>query len=258
MAQVTSGMTSSASYNTFAAATPPSDFSAFNLQATDLSMINGDGRSGNESLQATGDWDLSLAPADVGQGDVYTEGYLPFTVGDVPVQMSNFEVTVNAKWVNGGGDAMVPATEAQAGVILFEQLGASPALGSDIIVAAANASQQPDFSVTLDGNGLAIYGPETTLGTPSTYVLAADRTYYLYVASVTHIDTTGFLPGNTPSITVTNEFGGTFGDSFSGMNGSFDWVEVPEPSTWALGISAAAGVAAFGWFKRRRSWSDRL
>ena len=54
-------------------------------------------------------------------------------------------------------------------------------------------------------------------------------TYYLRITTDTQITNNNF--GNQPTVVVTNEFGGTFGDSFAGYTVGFDWHDVPEPST---------------------------
>jgi hypothetical protein len=58
---------------------------------------------------------------------------------------------------------------------------------------------------------------------PSTYILAVNRKYYTPIFMNTAINTTRFDPQETPSIIVTDEFGGTFADSFVGCSAQCYW-----------------------------------
>jgi MYXO-CTERM domain-containing protein len=60
------------------------------------------------------------------------------------------------------------------------------------------------------------------------------------------------LAVTTPTVVVTNEFGGDFGDSFTGFSAGFNWATVPEPSTLTLAGLAALGLIGFGVRQRRQ------
>ncbi len=50
-----------------------------------------------------------------------------------------------------------------------------------------------------------------------------------------------------PTVTIGNEFGGDLLDSyFLGFNATFEWVTVPEPSTWVIASLGLLALIAFG------------
>jgi len=203
------------------------------LTANDLSA------GGTVDLQFYGDFDWSL-PRSSGTAYIDTYGNLPLTVGILPVQVSNFKLKVNAKWVAGGGGYNAPdTTQGSAYGIIYEQLGATPATGDPYAYgAAAGTARVANFS----GNGYQIANTSSN-GDPSTYILGANTNYYLQIDDRTFSDNTTWS-NFFPSVTLTNEFGGNFGDGFSGFDVSFSWATVPEPSTIALLTLGGLGLLA--------------
>ncbi len=219
----------------------PGTFTHVNLTGTNNSAGN------TVDLKLTGDWDYMLQQ-QAGTGNVYTTAVLPFSVGNVPVQVSNDLLATNAKWVNGGGGATAPTTASGLGEFAFlEPVGAPSAFYTTPL------GNVPPMVQT--GNGYTIFQPPATVIWPyglSSYVLPANTQWEIYLAIFTTIDDSAFIAG-FPPITVSNEFGGALGDSFSGFRDSFSWQAVPEPSSSAL--LAIAACALF--FCRRRKSRGR-
>jgi hypothetical protein len=202
--------------------------------------------AGTVGLTLTGDW---YVPVPVGVAGLAPEltGILPISVGNLPVQIDSFDFTPSAKWVNGGGNTTDPVTKWTITATLYQQgatlpMGnAGPAGYSDPMVKTLM------YSGTLTGNGVDIINNvDTTDYAP--YVLGSGLKYYLAIDDYTSITVGNTYTNSTPTIVVTNEFGGTFGDSFTGFSASFTWATVPEPSTIALLAAGAAGLL----FARRR------
>ncbi|MBI3837541.1 MAG: hypothetical protein HY288_06370 [Planctomycetia bacterium] len=240
LGQIISGATSKNSSDSYPGATL-----FINLTSTNTSGVTAGGRN-FERLSVTGDWDYSL-PRTAGNGGVITENFLFFSVGNVPVEIRGFQLAANAKWVNGGGNANDPTTEASVEAFLFEALGGAPNVFVDPQINVVSV----DPAANLTGNGFQVYGPNTVFGNLAPFVLAARRNYYLEIDGVTDISVAAFR-AFTPSITVTNEFGGAFGQSFTGYDVSFFWVAVPEPSTEVLALCAAVGLSVSGLLQRAR------
>jgi hypothetical protein len=205
----------------------------YNLTATDASV------AGQVNLKLTGDFDMNLLQS-AGTATVDMYGYLPLSVGDLPVQISNFNLTVNEKRVAGGGGSTIPnKTVGTVDARMYEQLGPIPAAGDPFFIDATPGTAQV---ATFTGNGYQIAATSTS-GAPSSFVLGAKTNYYLKIDDYTNSDNTNWL-NVYPSVTLTNEFGGTFGDGFGGDSVSFSWATVPEPSTIALLTLGALGLLA--------------
>lgn len=96
---------------------------------------------------------------------------------------------------------------------------------------------------TQNGNGFSSENGVAFNSSPSTYVLAANTNYTLEVYSNTFFDNSSFISA-VPTVTIGNEFGGDLLDPYYlGFNATFDWVTVPEPSTFALGALGLLGVS---------------
>jgi hypothetical protein len=162
--------------------------------------------------------------------------YLTFTVNPLPVSVSSLFYSINGKWVNGGGNGVNPTTT----VNWRARIGEFVPFVGNVDVASLTPAQPP----SLVGNGLMILNQSDSVA--ANYVLAAGRTYTLAIDLNTYVDVSNFAP-TTPSISVTNEFGGPWAPSFGGMSVGFNWQIVPAPST--AGLLALAGLAAT---RRRR------
>ena len=212
---------------------------SFNDQATDLSGANFD------SLQVTDDWYLGMPKQGVSSGSVLVHGELPFTIGNIPVQASDFQVEYNAKWVNGGGTATNPFTTWTVTGFLKYETGATPDSSDPVVY---------QFGVTnsLTGNGYTIDTQSGPAPPPAAYVLGSNSNYYLQITVNTAVTIDNTFTNQNVPVVVTNEAGGTFGDSFSGFNVSFDWHTVPEPGSMTMAVVAAASLTAFALIARRR------
>ena len=211
----------------------PGTFTYLDLAATDLSAGN------VVEMQFNGDWNYKL-PRVAGLGSVFTSARMEFSVGNVPVRMSDIGMDVEAKWVNSGGNSTTPETS----VAPFGYVLESPDFRFVLV---------PDlYSYPYDviGNGLIIVGPDSYPGTPSQFILAPNTIYYVEVDIFTNFYNSTFSIDD-PTVTITNEFGGALGDSFDGYRISFAWTPVPEPGTWALASVALAALGAIAWRRRR-------
>ncbi len=217
-------------------------------QANGSDVSNLGASSGHVVYKGVGDW--SLAMPRVAESDLVNfAGVLQFTVGNLPVQIQQMTFGVNAKWVNGGGTANLPHTSFSLDVKLNQALIPGMIFLNDPTILDIAPTVNP-----LVGNGLAIHN-DTFAATPG-YVLAAGITYYFGVSIGTQIDTTGFT-SSTPSIAVTNEFGGNLSSgSFNGFQVDLQWQTVPEPASFVLGAIGCAAAGAFGWRRSRRPWSS--
>ena len=201
-------------------------FSFIDLEA------NGTNSGGKVDLHLTGDWSLPFPRIDNIHGLVDTDARLPFTVGHLPVEIDNFQLVSNAKWVLGGGERDSESISPGAGASVLFMLTDG---GGYLTKGGSWASS------TLYGNGYNIE-PLTTTLVPGAYVLAPDAVYTLAC-----LVETGFgqgVLGNAPSITLTNEFGGALEDSFNGFDVVFTWHTVPEPSGLVIAVIGAMGLAA--------------
>lgn len=194
-------------------------------------------------MKLTGDWDYQLPRAD-GNGFVETTVLLNMTTGNLPVEVENFVLTEDAKWVNGGGNhAAVPTTDPiKVYGAIIEQLGGSFNTFDPVAVSVLSP-----FS-TLTGNGFTIINDSYT-STDTPYVLSANRTYNLYMLVSTSFTVTNLQ--NWPSVTITNEFGPPL-SAFEGFKVGFDWHTVPEPGSMGLAAVATLGFAAVCYRRRRR------
>jgi hypothetical protein len=162
---------------------------------------------------------------------------LPFSVGNVPVRVDTLLIEYDAKWVNGGGRAPTsglptPTTNMSVEAVVYEGSlnGPRPFLGF------ATAP-------TLVGNGVRLF--EGTAGAFTgdlPYVLAANTDYLLALTVETNIVASDYTE-STPTITVTNEYGGNLSaPTFEGYAASFTWQTVPEPGAAALALLAGLGA----------------
>jgi PEP-CTERM motif len=232
--QITNGATST-NYEFSYTGGAGSLLSLFGLTAT------GANAAGSNSLTLTGDFDDSL-PSVPGQASIDIYGYLPIAVGNLPVQISNFQLNVNAKWVNGGGSATAPnPTRGSLFAAIYQQLGAPPVAPNNPGPGGPQVTYSNAATVaTIVGNGYQIAPLTTTAGNPSTYVLAAQTNYYLMIDDHTFSDNS-MWDNTMPSVVLTNEFGGPL-DGFSGFVASYSWTTVPEPSTLALLAIGSIGL----------------
>ncbi len=170
---------------------------------------------GSVSLDLTGDWSLKM-PREDSEGRVRARGSTPFTVGPLPVRITDFTFTYNAKWVNGGGTATIPETWFSYQGSLWE----NPGFPNIFITGVGTLNE------SLVGNGLTIIdGSEDD---PIGSILAVGANYYLELK----IDTLVLLKGmtlNTPTVTVTNEFGGDL-SAFDGFGVRIEYEVVPAPT----------------------------
>jgi len=195
---------------------------------------------GTVSLGLTGDW---YVPVPVGAAGLAPEltGILPISVGNIPVEIDSFDFTPNAKWVNGGGNTTDPVTKWTITATLYQQ-------GATLPTGTAGPPGYGDpkvktltYTDTLTGNGIDIISNTSTTDY-APYVLGSGLKYYLAIDDYTSITVGNGYTNSTPTIVVTNEFGGTFGDSYSGLSASFTWHTVPEPSTVALLALGSIGL----------------
>jgi hypothetical protein len=189
---------------------------------------------GLTTVESRIDWNWNLPRADFSGGMRYST-FVQFTIGALPVRINNVFSSLNGKWVNGGGNGENPVTTVATYLALFELLPVSGVVAIDSIA-------YPQHRIT--GNGLKIVNDATV--TPSGYVLASGRTYFLDFQVVTSISVAGFA-STTPSITVTNELGGLLSPGYNGVRAGLEWEVVPAPS--AAGLLALAGLSAA---RRRR------
>lgn len=191
-------------------------------------------------LTLTGDWDFQM-PRQAGVTQSPSTGaMLQFIVGNLPVEIYTLNVYSNAKWVNGGGDdtsdPSIPQTDWTITAALHEQLQNSPDPSTDPLLTASidNGSS--------NGNGYGVFTHQSPYA--PTVILGAGLTYYLFLDNATTISIGNDWSDTTPTVVVTNEFGGTYGDTFTGFSASFYWVTVPEPSTLTLLAIGALGLTA--------------
>ena len=168
-------------------------------------------------------------PASGGDGGAYSDFWLSFRTGEVPVAVYNQELAAFGKVVNAGGTITNPRTSLYQGGFLYELLDSN---GDQTYNPGEGlATIQPyawlPYPTYLTGNGWRVYnGFHAPDGV---YVLAPHRTYvarlhqYIGVAA----------DSGAPTVSVTNE---TFDISYS-----FEHMPVPEPgSLAALGLGLAA------------------
>ncbi len=232
-------------YNNFGDPAPGA-FTHFTTTATNTSLANSVG------LSLTGDWDYKL-PRSPGLGFVRVDGFLTFSVGNVPVEVSDLVVSTHAKWVNGGGNSSTRTTS-EARLEFYERLNPDDHTGPSI-------ARFVQDTASLTGNGYQIVGPIVTPGslnggvTPGggVFVLSANTDYMLALSLVTFVGNVTFDPLYTPTVSITNEFGGDLGDSFAGFETRFSWHTVPEPAAISLLLFGALALGATHVWQARRT-----
>ncbi|MBC7836129.1 MAG: hypothetical protein H7Y88_13670 [Phycisphaerales bacterium] len=178
------------------------------------------------SLRARGDWSFMLAREN-GEFGAPTSAFRVFECGPIPVRLQDMTFTAHAKWVNGGGTNTIPETRFDVNAAIRERVGALPSFNDPIILGLGSINNP------LIGNGLTVYN-EAFGGPGLGPVLAAGRTYYVEMLVRTRITVTGFTEF-TPSITVTNEFGGDLSQGvYDGFEVIFGYRTVPAPSVAAM------------------------
>jgi hypothetical protein len=174
--------------------------------------------AGSESLNMKVDWNWQQTAGGT-YGTHLDAASISFTVGPLPVQISNLQFVQNVKWVNGGGSASAPVTTwSGEGLVVQGGLGLNPT-----VLAAPNATG------TLTGNGYTIANDTKTAS--GSYVLANGVTYTLRDYVYTNVDPSA-LTSNDPTSVVTLEAGGV--STWPGFTASFNWQTVPEPATLSL------------------------
>lgn len=83
-------------------------------------------------VQLNGDWDYRLDRAS-GTGHVNAIAYLPFSIGNLPVQVSNLAVGYDFKVVNGGGNSTTPNTSETPSALIFERLAPADTSGPQAV-----------------------------------------------------------------------------------------------------------------------------
>lgn len=203
--------------------------------ATDLSS------TGVVQLGYKGDWSYTLFSDTPELVKVDFTAYLPFSVGGFPIRLSNLSLNVNAKWINAsGGVSTDPSTSWVVDAAVHESRGTGLPHGPLIV--------DKQFSDSLVGDGSKFdSGPATNAASLN---LAAGVSYFLEIDLSTTIDARAFDSNNDPTISVSNEFGGSHSGGANGLTGfsaRFDYASLPEPGT---GLGAILGLGA--WLLRRR------
>jgi hypothetical protein len=219
---------------------------------THLNISTADNSAGNlVDFVLQGDWNYKLT-REKGTGAVLVNAFLPFTVGDLPIRISDFQFRQNAKWVNSGGGPFTPVTTAVPFAWIREDLN-DP---DNDPVAMSAPPLSPGVSYTFTGNGATVVGPEGHSSSPTSYVFSPDTSYYLHLRIRTSFNNTLFDVNGMPTVSITNEFGGDL-SSYDGFEGSFTWQAVPEPGTLALAGCGGAALAVAALRRWRRATSRR-
>jgi rhodanese-related sulfurtransferase len=186
--------------------------------------------AGTFTLNLTGDGSFRITPGVETVQFAAPEGYLQFTVGPLPVQITP-RYALNFKLVNGGGTSDAPVNLTGAGGGVYETGTFSPSdgtgsLGANIL--NGNATH------TLVGNGLHVFNDAATL--PS-YILAVGVNYTFYTGISSNVAAAG-LTSYSPTSVVTIEAGGISG--WAGATLDVAYTTVPEPASLGLLLLATA------------------
>jgi hypothetical protein len=203
--------------------TQPGGFSYLNVGQNSQSGAN------SISLTQTGDWTFGPMSQNT-NGTATALSYVQFQVGNLPAIVSSMTILYNAKWANGGGANGTTSTAPSVYLDIYEDVGSNGPDAQDRQVVGIGTTL-----AFLDGNGFRIYQDSTS--SDVNYVLAANTSYYLQIQSRTGI-TIANVGANTPSISITNEFGGPLSQgTFSGFQGSIAFHTVPAPGSAALTLA---------------------
>jgi hypothetical protein len=158
--------------------------------------------------------------------------FLEFDV-NFPTQISGLTCAGDYKWVNGGGSLTDPTSKSFANAEIYQYIDSNnnghfdP--GSETTFSVPFSAGTPLFTVT--GNG---FGHKTATLMDSTAYVLGPGTHYILVAEI--LDTSSFTSANSgdPDNVYTAEFPTP---SFNGIQVSFNYVAVPEPSglIWVAG-----------------------
>ncbi|MBC7773342.1 MAG: hypothetical protein H7210_12665 [Pyrinomonadaceae bacterium] len=186
-------------------------------------------------LNLRGDWSWATPRADA-LGQVTASAYYEFTCGSLPVELFGLSFDSNAKVVNGGGNGTLPQTQWIYQASIRERIGNSVDTHDPALYSVSRRGE-------LTGNGYRV--SDELAGPASGPVLAVGRSYYMLLEARVGFDVTGFTP-QTPSITVTQEFGGEL-SNYRGFELNMSWRVVPSPGSGAL-----LGIGSMLVCRRRR------
>ena len=172
-------------------------------------------------------------------------GFFAYTVGPLPVRLSNVRASWDFKAVNGGGSynnspVTSPGIEFRLNelVSLYPNFDGDPfAIGSGFIF---------NQSTSLVGRGFKVYTDMSGLGVTDGIILGAGIDYYSAISLTTQRD--GTPPPGSLTESTTMEFGGPYSSGYGGITFSFDYATVPAPSG-----AAAIGLAGVLAARRRRA-----
>lgn len=208
--------------------------------ASVLAFVTEDDETANSiGLSAVGDWTYRV-PRQAGFGKVTFSAFLPFSVGNHPVEGFSFTRLLDSRWINGGGSDAdhLAMTVGSSNLYLYELVAAeNPDNPASMIGPEVLAVIDRDPVSVLAGNGFDTVVDDTIRRVDS-YTFAANTDYVMELRVTTDIINHSFLP-TYPTRLVTSEFGGNLSrGSGYGYGASFLWRPLPEPGTWILGMAA--------------------
>lgn len=209
-------------------------------------VVEDDETENSIGLSALGDWTYRV-PRQAGFGKVTSSAFLPFSVGNHPVEGFSFTRVLESRWVNGGGSDTdhLAMTVGSSNLYVYELFPSenpdnpAPTIGPQVL-----AVVDPDPVSLVAGNGSETV--DDTIRRVDSYIFAANTDYLMEMRVTTDIVNHSFL-ADYPTRLVTSEFGGNIsrGSGYR-YSGSFLWRPLPEPGTWILGMSAVLCGAAVG------------
>jgi PEP-CTERM motif len=199
--------------------------------------------TGGTEFTAIGDDTYSLSAAP-GSGMLQTDAWITYHNGlDAPVEISNFQLSSNAQWINSGGGASTPITSPTIyAAILPGDYAAAPTLSDPVDLFASIVP----LSLTGDGSELSQTFVGTSPTSPSTCIIPPNQDYTVWISVRTSFDNSAYSPSE-PSVSIENQFSN---NGFGGYTASLSMAQVPEPSSIA---PLTIGAIGFGlaWRKRQ-------
>jgi hypothetical protein len=193
--------------------------------------------AGATQFTAIGDDSYNLSAA-AGSGTLQTDAWVTYHNGlNAPLEISNFQLSSNAEWINRGGGASTPITSPTIyASILPGDYTNAPTL-SDLV--GLFASIVPP-SITGGGSERSQTSIGTSLTSPSMYIIPPNQDYTVWIMAYTPFDNSAYGPSE-PSVSIENQFSN---NGFGGYTATFSIAQVPEPSSIALLAIGAVGFAA--------------